>query len=79
MTILATIINWDALGQVALVSTVVGIAVTLSMSLSVVTMLKAGDLEAESSGRAVAYRAVSVVFAAITVGILLLGIYEIAS
>jgi hypothetical protein len=77
---LATIVDWHALGLVALASAAIGIAVTLSMALSVVTMLRASDAASEGrNGAAHAQRAASVVFAAITIGILLIGVYEIAS
>jgi hypothetical protein len=76
----AKIVDWHALSQVAMVSAIIGIGVTLAMSISVVAMLRAGDSDGQGpAGVAHAWRAVSVLFAAVTVGILLLGIYEIAS
>jgi hypothetical protein len=75
---LATIVDWHALGQAAWVSVVIGLGILLVAAVGVAASLKAqDDRTAGSNGAAVAYMGVTVVcvaglFAAVIYGIYLL-------
>jgi hypothetical protein len=76
MTVLATIVDWDSLGQAALASVGFGLGVLLAAGLAVSSELRAEDeRRAGNEGVAIAYRAATVVLVGLVVAAVLFGIW----
>lgn len=74
------IVDWGALGQVAMISAAIGLVVTTALAIAVRTSLAGEDLAADGrSGAALGRRAITAVSVLVAVGVFVLGIYEIVS
>jgi len=79
LSIAKGIVDWAALGQVALISLLIGVVVTTALAVAVRSFLVGADASQSGDGAGAIRRQVTGVLAvAIAVGVLSLGIYEIA-
>ncbi len=80
MTIATKIVDWAALGDVALISLAIGLTVTTTLAIAVRTALAAQDQSAEgNSGPALVNRVIAGLAVLAALSVFVLGIYEIAA
>jgi hypothetical protein len=80
MTIATKIVDWAALGDVALISLAIGLVVTTTLAIAVRTALAAQDQSAEGhSGPALINRLIAGLSVLAALSVFVLGIYEIAA
>jgi hypothetical protein len=80
MTVATKIVDWAALGDVALISLGIGMLVTTTLAIAVRSALTASDKQANGeSGAALLNRTVAVVSVLVAASAFAMGIYEIAS
>lgn len=76
MTLFAdSIVDWSALGQVALISALAGLAIAATLGIGIVASLRAQD----HKGNAVALHAVTIVSVVLVAGAIAVGLYYLTN